>query len=144
MTRARRAAGAWGGAALVALALSACGGGEEGLSGSSDGQEIEAVAERFDQAVAARDAEAFCETLSPLEVQRLGGGKSDGKKECLAVWSRRRNPFFKTKGDPDLTVAKITKIENPVATARLNNGGRLAFSREGGVWYVSVAPGAEQ
>ena len=138
----KRTASIWLLSVALALGLAACGGDEESKAEAQkddDAGQVEAVAERFDRIVAAKDTEAFCEILAPSSVQRLGGGETDGRKECLAVWGRARNPLFKAS-DPDLTVAEITKYEPPYVTARLNNGGKLVFLREGGTWYVTVAP----
>lgn len=149
-----------GGATLTALlaatalvaALAACGdSGGPSVSGSAAAsideegaaEEIEAVAERFDEIVAERDTRAFCRALAPSAVQRLGGGETDGQKECLAVWGPARNPLFRAKADPELTVESVS-FEGGYATAKLANGGELGFSHEDGRWHVNLAPGPGQ
>ncbi len=140
-----RAAGVAASVLFAALALSACGDEPSKAEEQEDAAaaQIEAVAERFDAIVAAKDTKAFCKILAPSIVQRLGEGKSNGKKECLVVWSPAKNPLFEAK-DPDLTVAEITKVKPPTATADLNNGGKLAFLHEQGAWHVSMSPGPGQ
>ena len=128
---------------LVALALGGCGASEAKERRDADTERIEALAERFDEIVAAKDTKAFCRALAPSAVVRLGGGRSDGRKECLAVWAPARNPLFKAE-DPDLTVTEIVKYDPPSVTARLANGGRLVFLREQGAWQIDIAPAKGQ
>jgi hypothetical protein len=122
-------------AALLALGLVACGG-----DGDDDPEResIEVVTERFSTAIANGDAAAFCAILAPNDVQKLGEGESDGKKECLVVWGKDRNPLFSAE-DPELEVESVS-YEGDYATAELTNGGELGFAKEGGRWYVHLAP----
>jgi hypothetical protein len=139
-------------AAALGATLAACDGDDSGaeVSGSpaasSDGggasEEIETLTDRFHQILAEKDVAAFCRILAPNDVLRLGGGKTNGRRECLTVWGRDRNPLF-TAEVPELSVESID-FEGSYATARLTNGGKLAFAREGGRWYVHLAPGAGQ
>jgi hypothetical protein len=126
---------------IAALGLAACGDSESPAEQreASDREQIEAVARGFAEAVTARDAEAFCATLAPADVERLGEGRNDGRKRCLVVWGRGRNPLFEA-GDTDLTLEEITKLDASTATAKLANGGELAFTDERGAWHVHLAP----
>jgi hypothetical protein len=109
----------------------------------TDVEQIEAVAKRFARAVEHEDAKAFCRLLAPNDVLKLGGGETNGQKECVVVWGRERNPLFAAK-DPDLRLAAITKLDGTTATAKLATGGRLAFLREGGGWHVHLAPASSK
>lgn len=136
-------------AAASAILLASCGDSGADVSGSPAGSDaesaaerIEAVAERFERIVAERDAQAFCQALAPNDVQRLGGGVSNGERECLQVWGPARNPLFRAK-DPDFAIESVY-FEGSYATAELANGGELAFAQEGGEWYVHLAPGPGQ
>jgi hypothetical protein len=128
------------GGLFLTLLLEACGGSspsEEREIGERE--RVEAVAERFAAAVEAKDAEAFCAVLAPNDKAGLTGGTSDGEKRCLTVWGLGRNPLFAAK-DPDLSLEEIAKLDSGTAVAELGGGGRLAFSKEQGSWYVSLAP----
>jgi len=129
---------------LIAAVPAACGESDSPAEQreASDREQIEAVAERFAAAVAARDARAFCATLAPNDVERLGKGESDGSQRCLVVWGEGRNPLFEAK-DPDLSIEEITELRGTTATATLANGGELAFLEEGGAWHVHLAPAKE-
>lgn len=129
---------------LVACALAACGdsGSPAERREASDREQVEALAERFAAAVAARDAAAFCATLAPGDVERLGEGRSDGRQRCLVVWGEGRNPLFAAP-DPDLELDEIAELKRTSATATLANGGELAFVKEGGAWHVHLAPERE-
>ncbi|MEX0972272.1 MAG: hypothetical protein WDZ46_03330 [Solirubrobacterales bacterium] len=127
--------------AALLLGFVGCGSSDEGDAGAGtdeDRERIETLAERFERIVAAEDAAAFCGELAPNDVQKLGGPGGGGKR-CLAVWGKGRNPLF-TAEDPDLSVEEIA-FEGTYATAELANGGELGFVREGGRWYVHLAPG---
>lgn len=132
-------------AVLVAVALAtvllSCG---EDSPGSREGAEmqIEELTGRFSRALATEDAKAFCALLAPNDRQRLGGGETDGARECLVVWGTDRNPLFSAKGT-DLEVEGLA-FEGAYATAELANGGTLGFAREGGRWYVHLAPSSNQ
>jgi hypothetical protein len=152
MTGARMKISAFGAAALLAAGIGGCGdSGGASVDGTVAGaveeegavEEIEAAAARLEQAVADRDSRAFCRVLAPSAVQRLGGGETDGRRECLRVWGPARNPLFRAKRVPDLSVERVS-FRGTYATAQLGNGGKLAFSREGGSWYVQLAPGRAQ
>lgn len=130
-------------AAVLALIAAGCGGDDtapapEGAAGD-DVQEIEVVTARFADAVERKDAKAFCDLLAPNDVEKLGRGRTDGRKECLRVWGRGRNPLFAAK-DPDLRVTEVVEIDSGSAVAKLGTGGRLAYLREGGGWRVHLAP----
>lgn len=129
---------------LVGCGFAGCGGSDSPAEQrqASDREQIEAVAERFAAAVAAKDAKAFCATLAPIDVERLGEGRSDGGKRCLVVWGEGRNPLFLAK-NPDLALEEITEMKSTTATAELANGGELAFIKEGGGWYIHLAPAKE-
>jgi hypothetical protein len=123
-------------ALLAALVLSACGGDSPAEEAEAeDREQIEAVATEFADAVAAKDAKAFCAVLSPENKKRL----RYEERKCIVVWGPESNPLFVAE-DPDLSIEEITKIETPNATAKLANGGRLVFLKESGGWYVSLAP----
>lgn len=128
----------------AAGALAACGGSDSPAEQreASDREQIEAVAARFAAAVDAKDAKAFCATLAPNDVQKLGEGKSDGAKRCLVVWGKGRNPLFQAAG-ADLALEEITKLKGPTASAKLATGGELAFAKENGAWHVHLAPAKE-
>jgi len=141
----RRRAPAAAAAIVAALALggAGCGGDDtvpapEGAAGD-DVEQIEAVTASFARAVEQKDARAFCDLLAPNDVEKLGRGKTDGKKECLVVWGPKRNPLFAAES-PDLRVAAVVEIDSGSATAKLATGGELAYLREGGGWYVHLAP----
>lgn len=133
-------------AAAMAVLISACGDSGPEVGGSAAAsidesaavEQIDAVTERFERALHDRDVAAFCRILAPSAVQRLGGGETNGKKECLVVWRPGRNPLFRPKA-PDLAVESVS-FEGAYATAKLANGGELGFSYEGGKWYVHLAP----
>lgn len=127
---------------LLAVTVSAC-----GDSGSSEAQQdeeagIEALGERFERIVRAKDAKAFCAILAPTDVHRLGEGKTDGSEECLVVWGESRNPLFQA-ADAELEIESVA-LEGFYATAELANGGELSFAKEEGDWYVHLSPGAGQ
>ncbi|HEX2096106.1 MAG TPA: hypothetical protein VHF50_01920 [Solirubrobacterales bacterium] len=127
--------------ALAAALLSGCG--DESSTGREDAEaQIEATTARFQQILAAKDVQAFCEILAPNDVLKLGGGRTKGEKECLSVWGRERNPLFRAQ-DPKLEIEALS-FEGAYATAELANGGELAFAREGGRWYVHLQPGPGQ
>lgn len=129
---------------LAILGLAACGGSESPAEQreASDRDQIEAVAERFAAAVAAEDAKAFCATLAPNDVEKLGEGRSNGSRRCLVVWGQGRNPLFAAQS-ADLDLEEIAKLKGTTATATLANGGELVFAKEGGGWYVHLAPAEE-
>jgi len=129
---------------LLAVSLGACGGSDSPTEEreARDREQIEAVAKRFAVAVAAEDAKAFCATLLPNDVQKLGEGKNDGSKRCLVVWGKDRNPLFQAK-NANLELEEITELKGPSATATLATGGELAFAKEGGAWHVHLAPAKE-
>ncbi|MEX2448681.1 MAG: hypothetical protein WD404_08060 [Solirubrobacterales bacterium] len=134
------------GAAAIGIALPACGSSEGGSDGADSGTDadrarIEALTERFGRVLAARDARAFCRLLAPNDVQKLGG-KEAGRRRCLAVWGRKRNPLFRAEA-PDFSVEDVS-FQGSYATAQLANGGELGFAREGDRWYVHLAPEAGQ
>lgn len=130
--------------AALGLALAGCGGSDSPAEQreASDREQIEAVAERFAAAVAAKDAKAFCATLAPNDVEKLGEGRSDGTRRCLVVWGEGRNPLF-AADDPDLELEEITQVKRASATGALANGGKLVFVKEGGGWHVHLAPAKE-
>jgi hypothetical protein len=130
----------------TAFGFTACGS-DSGATkaGRGDAQEqdqieaqIEATAVRFAAAVESKDVKVFCRLLSPEAKKRL----RYEERRCLVVWGPRRNPLFQAE-NPDLSIEEVTKIEPPNATARLANGGRLAFLRERGTWYVNLAAAKE-
>ncbi len=132
-------------ALAASVSLVACGGSDPSPAEqreASDREQIEAVAKRFATAVVAKDAKAFCATLAPSDVERLGQGRSDGGKRCLVVWGKKRNPLFTARA-PDLAVDELAKLEATTATAKLAGGGRLVFLKEGGFWHVHLAPATE-
>jgi hypothetical protein len=134
--------------ALAALALVACGGGSDSVpappgASSQDTEQIEATATRFARAVADRDVRAFCGLLAPSAVARLASGGINGRKRCPVVWGPGQNPLFAAK-HPGLQLEKIIQVKGPSATARLADGGRLVFLREGGAWYVNLAPATKR
>lgn len=132
--------------AALGIGLLACGqdGPEVGGSAAasidtkSATERIEALTARFEKAIRQRDAKAFCELLAPNDVQRLGKGKGDGKKRCLAVWGKGRNPLFEAK-DVELEIERI-EFEGSYASAELSNGGKFAYANEDGRWYVHLVP----
>lgn len=129
---------------IAGCALAACGDSDSPAEQreASDREQIEALAGRFAAAVEAKDAAAFCATLAPNDIERLGEGETDGKRRCLVVWGRDRNPLFAAP-DSDLELEQITEIERTTANATLANGGELAFTKEGGAWHVHLAPAQE-
>jgi hypothetical protein len=131
--------------ALPVAAFGALGCGEDSSSSGPRGEDeaqVEAVAAAFEQIVAARDTEAFCEILAPNDVLKLGRGRSKGREECLTVWGPRQNPLFRAER-AEFDVERLS-FEGSYATAKLANGGELAFAKEGGRWYVHLAPGPGQ
>ncbi len=136
-------------AAASAILLASCGDSGADVSGSPAGSDaesaaerIEAVAERFERIVAEKDTQAFCQVLAPSDVRRLGGGETNGERECLTVWGPARNPLFRAQ-EADFEIDSVS-FEGSYATAELANGGELAFAQEGGEWYVHLAPGPGQ
>jgi hypothetical protein len=141
MTRRFHLTGAMLLAIAMAAALAACG--EDAAGPREDNEErIVSLSERFSRILAAKDTEAFCSVLAPNDRQRLGEGKTDGRKECLVVWGVDRNPLF-AASDPDLEIESVS-FRGAYATARLANGGELGFAREGGRWYIHLAPSSKQ
>ncbi len=129
----------------TAVGLAACGDSSTEADDRSEAEsrrQVEATASRFAAAVERKDPRAFCRLLAPSAVERLGGGRSNGKKECLVVWGPKRNPFFKAE-HPNLALEGVGELDAFSATARLANGGRLVLVRERGGWYVNLAPEKE-
>lgn len=130
-------------ASVGALSLAGCG--ESATPAeqreASDRERIEALTERFAVAVASKDAAAFCATLAPNDVERLGEGRGDGSKRCLVVWGKGRNPLFAAR-EPELELEEIAKLTGSAATVELANGGELSLTKEGGGWHIHLAPEA--
>lgn len=124
----------------VAGGLAACGG-DSADEGESREARIEELTAGFEKAIATRDAEAFCDLLAPNDVEKLGNGEGDGREQCLIVWGGEQNPLF-AASDTELEIESIS-FEGNYATATLASGGELSFAREGGRWYVHLAPERE-
>jgi len=127
---------------LTVVGLAACGSSSDVptpvLKEAQARKQVEAVAARFAQVVADKDAKAFCKLLSPEDKKRL----RYEERRCLVVWGPKQNPLFKAK-NPDLALKEVTKVDLPNATARLANGGKLVFLQESGTWYVNLTPAKE-
>lgn len=128
-------------AALLVLALGvsliACGDSGDSAEASKETQ-ITTATESLQVAIEAEDAKAFCDLLAPNDVEKLGEGRSDGAKRCLVVWGKGQNPLFGA-ADAELEIESVT-YDGAYATAKLTNGGELGFAKEGGRWYVHLAP----
>jgi hypothetical protein len=125
----------------IVASLAACGE-ESSPARATDEASIRTLAERFESILASRDVKAFCRVLAPNDRQRLGGGRTDGKAECLTVWAPERNPLFQAN-QSDLGIESIS-FSGAYATAKLANGGELAFANENGRWYIHLEPAPSQ
>lgn len=118
-------------ALVLALALPIAGCGSDDEGGGGDEEQIREAATRFEDAIEAKDTEAFCRELAPSDVDRIGG-----ERRCLSEYAPKRNILFNAE-DTDMSVEEV-EIEGDAATAELANQGFLTFRREEDTWYVTL------
>jgi hypothetical protein len=121
---------------LVAITVLGCGGSSsEGPSApTSPREEIVAVVERYESALADRDADEICsEVLAPsMFAPEVRATRCESR---LQATLESGGELAKA---PSLDIESV-EIRGHSATARLLAGGFLQLSRERGQWYVELS-----
>lgn len=115
--------------AVTLLLLGGCGGSE---SPESDADQIRAVFERYQSAVAAGDGETICgDLIAVSEVRR-------SRKRCERVFSERRLASSPLRRASEAELGAVEVEGNNAQADELTFGGYFSFVRERNRWYLQV------
>ena len=122
----------------AAAFLSACGGGDDdngGTEGSSDAvAQVEAVSEQLSTAYTSGDAQGICDLFRPSQLQdQIPEGKECAPvlEKALKAEKRKIKPF---------RIDEVVEGDGGyIVTYKDSPPGQIAFSEEGGKWYVDVS-----